>query len=261
MRQTFFTLGAIVANPEKYLPEWLTFHWLTGVERFALVLEGDCSTIEKQIKKLPFRNCIWTYRFREVWDRVKIYDWLLGKFGRKTHWMGFLDPSEFLFGTVEDDVRNILDRYENFGGLMAHWLNFGSNGHFFRPEGLSIEAFSQRATDEFRIHHGLKTVFQPAKFQRFVSANLVETDCDSVREDGLPIEDGTTWGTAKDPIWNAIRINRYQPRSRQDWIESCEPRCYADKKELTDLFYRLDRNEIFDPLVLRYAARMKSILR
>ncbi|MDD3587366.1 MAG: hypothetical protein PHQ75_09290 [Thermoguttaceae bacterium] len=261
MRQTFFTLGTIVADSEKYLPEWLTFHYLTGVERFALVLEGDCEAIEKQIRRLPFRRLIWTYRFREVWDRVKIYDWLLGKFGRKTHWMGFLDPSEFLFGTVEDDVRNILVQYEKFGGLMAHWLNFGSNGHFFRPDGLSIEAFSKRAVDSFRIHHGLNTVFQPAKFRRFLSANLVETDYDSVREDGQPIEIGTTWGTAKDPIWNSIRINRYQPRSRQDWVESCTPGNAFEKKQLADLFYHLDRNEIFDPLSLRYAARMKSILR
>ncbi len=261
MRQTFFTIGAIVANSENYLPEWLTVHYMTGVERFVLVLEGECSNLEKQIRKLPFRNCIWTYRFREVWDRVKIYEWMLHKFGRKTHWIGFLETSEFLFGTVEDDVRNILCRYERFGALMAHWLNFGSNGHFFRPDGLSIEAFSRRAIDDFYIHHGLKTVFQPAKFRRFLSANLVETDCDSVREDGLPIETGTTWGTAKEPIWNEIRINRYQPRSRQDWIASCTPRDTFEKKELTDLFYRLDRNEVFDPLILRYAARVRSVLR
>ncbi|MDO4588160.1 MAG: hypothetical protein Q4C95_12860 [Planctomycetia bacterium] len=260
MKQVFFTVGAIAANTEKYLTEWLTFHYLTGVKRFVLVLEGDCSAIEKQIKKLPFRRQIWTYRFQKVWDRVKIYEWMLKNFGRKTHWMGFLETSEFLFGTVEDDIRNVLDQYENFGGLMAHWLNFGSNGHFFRPTGLSIEAFSKRAVDNFRIHHGLKTIFQPSKFQRFLSANLVETNCDSVREDGLPIEKETTWATAKPPIWNAIRINRYQPRSRQDWIESSNPGNTFEKKELSDLFFRLDRNEIFDPLILRYAARVRRIL-
>ena len=110
MRQTFFTVGAIVANSENYLPEWLTVHYMAGVERFVLVLEGECSNLEKQIKQLPFRNCIWIYRFREVWDRVKIYEWMLNKFGRKTHWIGFLETREFLFGTVEDDVRNILYR-------------------------------------------------------------------------------------------------------------------------------------------------------
>jgi hypothetical protein len=173
MKQVYLTLGSMVRNIEHYVQEWLMFYHLIGVERFILILHHCEDKTEQKIRELPFRDKIRIHHYEEMNHKdqylpVHAYRFIHNNYGTFTKWMLFIDSDEFYFGTIKDSLPCLLEAYEEFGGLSAHWLVFGSNGHVLRPNGLSIEAFTRRKPETHPSHRGVKTAYQPAKLSVFV---------------------------------------------------------------------------------------------
>ena len=142
-----------------YLDEWIRFHLLVGFDHFYLYNNG--STDE-------FGDVLAPY----VQDRtVTLVDWpgiaqmkaalghCLETHRDETRWMAFLDDDEFLFPNHGDTLPPVLKEYENYAGVSAAWLLFGSSGQEKRTPGLVTERFHRRAVPN---KHG-KCVVNPRK--------------------------------------------------------------------------------------------------
>lgn len=129
-----------------YLDEWLRFHRIVGFDHFYLY-NNDSSD--------EFRDVLAPYIQDEV---VTLTDWpgvaqmksalahCVETRRLETRWMAFLDDDEFLFANEGDDLPPVLKQYEDYAGVAATWLLFGSSGQEKRVAGLVTERFHRRAS-------------------------------------------------------------------------------------------------------------------
>jgi hypothetical protein len=270
MRHVYLTLGAVIRDQEHYVKEWLAFHRLVGVERFVIVLHKCVDKTEERIRELPFQDRIHIHRIvnDEQFVQLGSYLWILERYGDFTKWMMYIDSDEFFFGTREDDLRMILVNYEQHGGLCGHWYEFGSNGHVVKPRGLSIEAFTKRATDHHCPHYSFKSVIQPQYFQKFLSPHLAVTRPLSVTEDHREVNPNWIWIGDRRPTHEVVRVNHHHVRSMEDWIERHQRGQCNDpgENETANDFYSSrtfksrDHDAVHDTCILRFAKRLKALL-
>lgn len=218
MTRNYLSLCAIIRDQEHYVKEWLTFHRLIGVERFYLLLnECEDRTFEK-IRELPFRDDIRIYfdhPRRAEGNQPSWYLFVAQEFGKETRWMLQIDADEYFFGTKEDWLPTILERYEKHGGLVAPWVMFGHNNQLKPSDGLSIETLNKR----IYYSNVVKTCYQPKHFLN--DYHLIHTPKTSVplvtgdyRTVDLEPERSKVDGVTND----VVRINHYHYRSLADYV-------------------------------------------
>jgi len=122
-----------------------SFDWTNS-----LTISAGTDRTEERIRALPFADKI---RIHKVVNAVKNpqmsgFAWIVETYGQTTEWLALLDSDEFMFGTTEDDFREVLAKYEEYGGLFAHWLEYGHNDVIRRSEKLCIETFTKRQPDD-----------------------------------------------------------------------------------------------------------------
>jgi hypothetical protein len=268
MKQVYLTLGSMIRNVENYVQEWLTFYHIIGVERFVLILHQCEDKTEQKILELPFRKKINIHYYKDIGHKnqylpVHAYRFIHDKYGEFTKWMLFIDSDEFYFGTVEDFLPDILERYEEFGGLSAHWLAFGSNGHVLRPKELSIEAFIRRKPDNHPSHRGVKTAYQPSKIVTVCSSHIQITKPPTVREHFDTI-DMNTWYVNAPPTYDIVRCNHYYTRSMEDWVQRVKNRLETNIYNMRPEFglqeFINHTGGVEDHTILRFADRLKTKL-
>ncbi|MDO5566590.1 MAG: glycosyltransferase family 2 protein, partial [Planctomycetia bacterium] len=260
------TLGAIVRDRENYIKEWLAFHKIVGFNRFVIVLHKCADKTEERIRELPFYNdvCIHHVSNDQQFAQMGTYQWILKNYGKYTKWLAFLDSDEFLYGIHEDNMNVILERYEDYGGLIVHWKWFGANDHTLRPDGLIMENYTRRAKDDFCFSRGIKSIIQPSCFEEMVSSHRFFCMPDCVREDFRPVERRQFWEAGKSPIYNIAAINHYKTGSMQDW---CDRAVKGNCNEPFAMgfgahrFEYEDRSEVEDFAILRFADRVRKLIR
>jgi hypothetical protein len=269
MKQVYITLIAIVRDQERYVKEWLTFHHVVGVERFIIILHKCKDETESRIRELPFVKDIYIHHVIDetvVSVQLGAYHWAVQKYGHCSKWLLFLDTDEFMFGTEEDSLSTILNRYEDYGGLAVHLLHFGSNNHVLRSEELSIEAFIQRKSDNYDMNRAVKSFIQTKQLVALLSPHIQMTLTPVVREHFDSIGE-THWGSSKKPTFDIVRCNHYHTRSMEDWVErrkrgSCNT--YHEGNALYDITRFIERNTgemEYDRTILRFTDKILETVR
>ena len=268
MKQVYLTLIAIVRDQEDYIKEWLAFHRLVGVERFVIILHQCRDKTETEILELPFGKDIHIHHvIDENVSSVQLgaYHWAAQQYGHYSEWLLFIDSDEFFFGTREDSLLSILERYEGDGGLAAHSLHFGSNNHVFRPKGLSIEAFTSRKSDTCPINRVVKTAIRAKELLAILSPHVQITIAPVVLENHVPLGD-VHWRPKEWAGHEIIRCHHYHTRSMQDWLErrrrgSCNT--YHEENALYDVNRFIEYNTgdmVEDTTILRFVPGILEIL-
>ncbi|HBT78280.1 MAG TPA: hypothetical protein DEB39_15455 [Planctomycetaceae bacterium] len=269
MKKVCLTLAAVVRDQEHYVREWLTFHEMIGVERFVIVLHKCCDHTESEIRRLPFFDeKVKLHRVVNDEQRVQmgVLRWMLDHYGDATEWMLFIDSDEFFFGTVENDLRPILSRYDKFSGVAAHWLMFGASNHVIRPPMPSIEHFTRRIPDGRFVHRGIKSAVKPRDVVDLLSPHLFVTKHGTVREDGDIVDPNGIWqARGVEPVWNVLRCNHYNTRSMEDWVArrkrgSCNDFRLAASYDV-DHFYRYNNETVEDLTIRRFVPELEERLR
>ena len=126
---------------------------------------------------------------------------------------------------------NVLVKYEGYGGLFAHWLEYGHNDVIRRSENLCIETFTKRQPDDAWINKSGKTIFKPAELLKpyrpanqysplnysMLSPHMFKTAKPTVFEDFSPLDYKHYWRTDREHSHEFVRCNHYRYRSREDW--------------------------------------------
>lgn len=259
------TLGAIVRDKEDYIQEWLAFHKVVGFGRFVIALHQCSDRTEEKINQLPFRQDIHIHHVTngERLAQMGAYQWILDHYGKSTRWLAFLDSDEFLYGVKENNLNFLLEHFDDFGGLIAHWKWFGANNHVVKPKGLIIENYTRRANDDYPYARGIKTIFKPACLDEMISSHRFYTTPECVREDFRPIARSQFWEAGKPPLYNIVALNHYKTGCMEDWINrfrrgDCNvqhARAYSCNQ-----FKFEDRNDVEDLTILRFADAVRKIL-
>ena len=260
---------AIVKNESLYIEEWLEFHILQGVEHF-YIYDNESTDTTKAVLEPYIRNGIVTYTFWPINPpQFKAYNDCLLNYGKFAHWMTFIDCDEFLYSptvaglqkTIQQILRRSTDRV---GGIAAHWLLFGSNGHKEYSPGLVIERFNKRQKD---VNHHVKSIVRP-DVTLCVGQNphyfVFKPGFIAINESGRKLDQ--IYGVTEKGTASVIRIAHFHLKSKAEYFkrkrEAPDPGHgrFFTEAQLPEVFTAHDRNDSIDLSLQRFANPIKKAI-
>jgi hypothetical protein len=252
------SVAAMVLDENSYLPEWMAYHRLVGVDHFFLLDNGSQVPIKEVLAEeiALGRATVVDFKMRGV--HREAFNSILSQFGHLTRWMAFIDPDEFLVPKSADDIPSILRDFEDFGGLAVNWMLFGSSGHKVRPSGLQIENFTTRNPDAHPSNTFVKSIIQPGKTSESGGPHhfLYKPGFFAVNEKKSPCE-----SLHSPPSFDRIQLNHYQLRSRQEFEEKLarwKGTGYRINMGLFDLHEK--SCTVRDDSILRFVPKVRGLL-
>ncbi len=159
----YLNLCLICKDENDYLPEWLDYHILMGVDRFYIYDNESQVSLRESLKEYIERGWVVVIDISGKGMQLHAYEHCLQAFGLNTFWMGFIDTDEFLVPKTTLDLKSLLKDYEEYGGLVVSSLFFGANGHQVRPNAGQIAAYTQSTHATFQGNILIKSIVQPAR--------------------------------------------------------------------------------------------------
>ncbi|MBD5405699.1 glycosyltransferase family 92 protein [bacterium] len=257
----FLTLTAICKNEAPYLPEWIEYHKMLGVEKF-YIYDNESTDNTKEVLKSYIADGTVEYTYWEGKAQQGItYDDSVAKHKYETKWMAFIDIDEFIVPLSKETIPDIINNINPKTGLSIHWLIYGDNGHKTKTDGLVIERFTKHSTKNFYRNRWIKSIVNPrlvfkmrAHNGEFIGNNL------AVDENGKKLS-----GHSKHISHNKIRINHYWGKSYEEFqIKKSRPSaaCGLSNTHNDKEFEYYNRNDIEDKTTMqKYIKPIKENLK
>lgn len=145
---------AMFQNEAEWLKEWIEYHKLIGVEHFYLFDNGSTDNFQEVLKPYIKKGVVDLYHYPQVGQNQQEFLAIqfhlnmraieLAKY--KAKWLAIIDIDEFIVPLQTNSLPALLTNYENYGGLYANWLMFGTSNIQKIPYGcLMIEALNHCA--------------------------------------------------------------------------------------------------------------------
>jgi hypothetical protein len=284
----YLSICAIFKDEAPYLPEWIEFHRLVGVERFFLYDNGSGDAgreiLGPWVRKgvVSVSGC--TIPLGEGGQSWAYADALRQARGH-TRWLAFIDLDEFLFSPERASLPDALREYEQHPGVVVNWQVYGSCGQTAANGGLVIERFVSRARTRWVRNRRVKSIVDPQRAVRPIGPHFFEyTDgALAVTEDHEPVRvlDRRAWtrrmrrGLARLPLIETdpyavrhssvkrvsverLRLNHYAVRSRAEFEQKT---ARHDSSRLAPRYFVYhDRNEVHDAALVSYAGDVRARL-
>lgn len=231
----YYSVVVIVKNEARYMKEYILFYRATGADRIYVYDNESTDNLLDVLE--PFINSgfvIYRYWPGEV-SQTAAYRDAIRRTKNRTKWLAIVDADEFLF-SPKGNMKEQLKAYEDFPGVGANWVVFGSNGHDKRPAGLVIDNYTTTfANDNEIINRHIKSIVQPRRvFTIHHTHYAVYRGRHYAVDEEMNLIDNTyallpCAGKAftKKNNRSIFRINHYQTRSLEDLRDKCA-RGYAD---------------------------------
>lgn len=255
---TYLSVGCIVKDEAPYLPEWVAFHRLIGVQHFYLYDNGSRVPVRDTLAVQVAEGLVTVVDYPGHARQLDAYLDCVGRAKESSEWLVLFDCDEFLFPTVEGNLLEILKDYQAYGGLAVNALFYGSSGHLTRPGGLQIESFTRRTPDQYGPNRTIKTIVRPRCVSEVPSPHWVRYREGSfcVNEGFVPVQ-----GPMADVSVSKLRINHYYTRSAAEWKEKLARGSATGITKGHELFDAVDSYcDVTDTLIVRYAARLRERL-
>jgi hypothetical protein len=213
--RAYLSIGAIYRNEARYMPEWIEFHRLFGVERF--YLWNNRSTDDHLEVLAPYieeGTVVW-----RDWPmfpgQIECYGKCVEDYRHDSRWIAFIDLDEFLFSPTGRVLTDVLSDFEAYPGVVVNTLYFGTSGHETPPPGLLIENYTRRLQLDGPRNRFVKSIVDP---ERTVSVGRVAhyfiyADRSRAVDENMQTQHGH--GTDEVSV-DLLRINHYFTRSQQE---------------------------------------------
>ncbi|MCX6059045.1 MAG: glycosyltransferase family 92 protein [Chloroflexi bacterium] len=158
----YLSLCLTCKDENDYLPEWLDYHILMGVDRFYIYDNESQISLRESLKEYVERGWVVVVDIPGKGIQGYAYEHCLQNFGPSTFWLGFIDTDEFLVPKTGQDLKELLKGYEACGGLAVSSLFFGSSAHQIRPTSGQIAAYTWHTHKTFKENELVKSIIQPS---------------------------------------------------------------------------------------------------
>lgn len=263
-------LIAPIKEEARYLLEWIAYHRALGIEHFFLADNGGGDGTSDLLQILHDVGLVQTFDWRGVKPvQCPFYIKILQDVAGAVDICSLTDVDEFLrplnsSGNIRDAVAEIFSTPDVSAAALS-WVTYGSSGRIEPGEGLVIERFKRRASDDFYIHRGVKSLVRPERFAGIINPHLVKiTSGRYVNDHG----DNAVWtnepASTNFASWNCLRVDHFVLKSRREF-EAKARRGRADHAPgvgvRDDIFFTSrDRNEVYDPIPNDFVQRTKTEL-
>lgn len=260
----YLSICAIVRDENTYLPEWIEYHKLLGVEKFYLYDNESRIPLSETLARDVAEGTVIVIPFPGHGAQRAAYTDGAHRHGDKTFWMAFIDVDEFMLPRHGDDLRTFFKDYEEFAGVCLNWRLFGTSGHETRPSGLQIENFLTRVPDQISYNVNVKTIAQP-KF-------LIEPNQNCAGHYWSYTQGQTCVNTEKIPVAShsdnsgspsdrPAYLNHYYTRSKMEFMEKVARGSSDGNRTNMQIFSEIEgASTLRDDGILRFAPALKAAL-
>jgi hypothetical protein len=185
------------------------------------------------------------------------YNHCLRTFGSNFRWIGFLDLDEYAVPKCTEDLRVLLQNYEDAAALGLNWQCFGTNGHKKRPQGTQLENYVLAVDSEHWRRH-IKSFVWPRGIAGIWSPHFA-----------VPFAGGHTVNERHEPIDGPFspfsaelgQINHYFCRSWQDYHEKIlRGRADGGTRNMPEKI-NPPHGEVPDTSALRFVPALRAMLK
>ena len=215
----YATICAIAKDEDFFIKEWVEYHLLIGFEHIYIYDNNSYVPVSKTLSEYIDSGLATVIDFPRDEDQQRIaYMDCLQKYGNQCKWMAFIDIDEFIVPKSEHDIRDILDRYIDYGGLAIHWKIFGSGGHRTKPDGGVIKNYNKVISFDSHI----KSIVQPSKVDKVFTPHSFGYRDGSfcVNEDYVPVASYQSYHISR-----TVQINHYYYKSLEDFKDKLKRGC------------------------------------
>jgi glycosyl transferase family 92 len=252
-----------------YLPEWVEFHLLMGVERFFLYDNGSTDEHREVLAPYMGAGIVTVHEWRQPFLRqrgrprgiVTAFEHCVGEHSGDARWIAFLDIDEFVFSPAGATLPEVLRDYEQFPGVVVNRAEFGPSGHRTKPEGLVIESYLQRRDVKPDEETSIKSIVDPRRVARCLGSHSF------VYRDGLPVDeemrplDMLRYRRHKPVCWSRMRVHHYWSRSEEERLRKARMwREAGSSRELPAAPVPAGRHPVTDESLARYAPAVREAL-
>ena len=254
------SIVAIMKNEGPYIKEWLDYHILVGVNKFYLYDNESTDNTTEILKPYIERGIVdYTYFPGRAKQRPAYYD-AIERHADATRWMALIDLDEFLVPVHHKTLPEFLHTLPRFSQLIVSWVDYGSNGHETKPDGLVIENYTKHARDNW----GIKSIINPRLITFLGNPHYNYVAGPTIDENGKRIG---KLNQEKNPTTiNKIRCNHYITKSHAEYMARCNlgdagsgAKVKTFGRDPETNFRRFNKNDVYDPIMKKYVTKLKKL--
>lgn len=251
---------AILKNEGHYLPEWIEYHLLRGVEHFYLYDNNSTDNSNEVLRPYINEGKVELTRWPMHPGQIAAYNHCISLRKNESKWIAFIDGDEFIAPTQSNHtIPEVLSEFEDYNGLAVNWVIFGSNGKKEKLHNeLQIEAFTKRSPIDFAVNRQFKSIVNPRRVVESVNPHyfnfldqktVVTENREPILEDALSDKVSV----------KKIRIHHYMTRTEEDLYEKLN-RGRAPTSERRNIAILLDHdiNQETDTSLEKFSPYVKS---
>jgi glycosyltransferase involved in cell wall biosynthesis len=262
---SYLAACVIVKNEARYIYEWLSFHYVVGVDKFFIYNNNSDDDTLAVIRRWPRQDRIVVIDWPMVPGQRAAYEHMIREHRGASEWCAFIDCDEFMCPRGSDTVPSVLRALSSeCSGLYAQWLVFGSSWQITATPDLVTERFVRRSREDFGPNGLGKSIVKLADASGVRNPHVIQCNGRLITE---TLEEINQQG---DGIHNNIShlrlsINHYFTKSLEEWRErramgkADKTQGDPDFRRNDEEFWRHDRNEVIDTRareIMRVAKRM-----
>lgn len=224
---------AIIKNCySDYLIEWINHHRNIGVDKF-IIYDNE--------SQIPIKDVLFQYSEHLIVNQIiganmqiKAYNHCIENYKNDFDWIIFIDDDEFI---VCEDIKDFLNKNNEFDCIKLKWKVFGSSGYKTKPENGLLKSFRKRLPDNNPFNNQVKLIVKPDHVSEFVSPHECKFKNNNIK-------------ILKD--LNNIYINHYFLKSEEEFKRKLK-RGRADNIKLAysqNLFHQIDKNSTIEDLTI-----------
>mmetsp|Transcript_25777 Transcript_25777/g.56161 ORF Transcript_25777/g.56161 Transcript_25777/m.56161 type:complete len:401 (+) Transcript_25777:202-1404(+) len=238
-RSSYTAICVVAKNENRYIREWVLYHTCLGVGKIYLYDHNSTVPMSSEIGDLIEQGVVEVISIEGLHTRYKpadgfadnlskfmvtiqgqAYQDCLHRFSSRHTFMGFIDVDEFLVLHDEQlrSINELLERYEQYGGVSFYWMLFGSGGHRTMPPGWVIRSYLKCLPQHHKYNTQFKsflnTAFRPTMYSPHRALFEVQgPNSHLVDERGRPIPAGRN----KNSTHEVAAIYHYVTKSKEDF--------------------------------------------
>ncbi len=254
---------AIFKNEAAFLLEWIAYHRVVGFDHFYLYDNDSDDGGSDLIRHSRLASHVTLTQWPPRPGQIPAYRHFIDHYARQCDWVAFIDLDEFVLPLQERSVRPLLDRLPAASAMLVQWRIFGPSGWVERPEGLVIDNYTMRTPDNFSANRHMKSIVRCADLLDVTDNphqfRLRGGACDTLGRTipNIPLQEN--------PCHEALVINHYQTRSRQDWFEKLDRgRADTNKEDVAYRSYLIEHfaemSTVFDETIRSFSDEVRDVL-
>lgn len=259
------TIVAIAKNESDYISEWLAYHKLQGVEKVFLYDNDSTDNMREVLKPYIMDGFVEYNEIHGKYKQFEAYTNAINRYGHFAKYMAFIDCDEFLMPiesgkSLIEIIESAFVKDPNAGGLGINWCIYGSSGYKTKPqEGLVMENFTHHSHIYYERNYTIKSIVKPYCVLGFSHPHYPKYKpgfyCIDFNGEIIPY-----WRNEISE-YIGIRLNHYYCKSKEEYVKRISlGRSDMPRIKPMDNFYKDDRNEVQDDVMLSYSSDVKKVM-